>query len=44
MISITKLLMDAPNYGDQLRYTPKAHEAKNGVSEGRGPEQVIVGL
>lgn len=37
MISITKLLMDAPNYGDQLRYTPKAHEAKNGVSEGRGP-------
>ena len=37
MISITKLLMDAPIYGDQLRYTPKAHEAKNGVSEGRGP-------
>lgn len=37
MISITKLLMDAPNYGDQLRYTPKAHEAKNGVSECRGP-------
>jgi len=37
MISITKLLMDAPNYGDQLRYTAKAHEAKNGVSEGRGP-------
>lgn len=37
MISITKLLMDAPNYGDELRYTPKAHEAKNGVSEGRGP-------
>ena len=29
--------MDAPNYGDQLRYTAKAHEAKNGVSEGRGP-------
>lgn len=44
MISITKLLMDAPNYGDQLRYTPKAHEAKNGVSEGRAREQVIVGL
>lgn len=37
MISITKLLMDSPNYGDQLRYTPKAHECKNGVSEGRGP-------
>ena len=37
MISITKLLMDAPNYGDQLRYEPKAHECKNGVAPGRGP-------
>ena len=37
MISITKLLMDVPNYGDTLRYTPRAHEARNGVSEGRGP-------
>ncbi len=37
MISITKLLMDVPNFGDTLRYTPEAHEARNGVSEGRGP-------
>ena len=37
MISITKLLMDVPNFGDTLRYTPHAHEARNGVSEGRGP-------
>ena len=37
MISITKLLMDTPNYGDQLRYEPKAHECKNGVAPGRGP-------
>ena len=37
MISITKLLMDTPNFGDSLRYEPKAHESKNGVSEGRGP-------
>ena len=37
MISITKLLMDTPNFGDSLRYTPNAHESKNGVSEGRGP-------
>lgn len=37
MISITKLLMDTPNFGDTLRYEPKAHESKNGVSEGRGP-------
>ena len=37
MISITKLLMDTPNYGDQLRYEPRAHESKNGVAPGRGP-------
>ena len=37
MISITKLLMNVPNFGDTLRYTPEAHEARNGVSEGRGP-------
>ncbi len=37
MISITKLLMDVPNFGDTLRYIPEAHEARNGVSEGRGP-------
>ncbi len=37
MISITKLLMDVPNFGDTLRYTPHAHKSRNGVSEGRGP-------
>lgn len=37
MISITKLLMDTPNYGDALRYEKHANESKNGVSEGRGP-------
>ena len=37
MISITKLLMDAPNFGDSLRYEPHAHAAKNGVGAGRGP-------
>lgn len=37
MISITKLLMDVPNFGDTLRYTPHAHKSQNGVSEGRGP-------
>ena len=37
MISITKLFMDTPNYGDQLRYEPRAHECKNGVAPGCGP-------
>jgi putative heme d1 biosynthesis radical SAM protein NirJ1 len=37
MISITKLLMDVPNFGDTLRYTPHAHKSQNGVGEGRGP-------
>ena len=37
MISITKLLMDTPNFGDSLRYEPRAHESKNGVGPGRGP-------
>ena len=37
MISVTKLLTDAPNFGDGLRYEPRAREARNGVSEGRGP-------
>jgi MoaA/NifB/PqqE/SkfB family radical SAM enzyme len=37
MISITKLLMDTPNFGDSLRYEPHAHKATNGVGAGRGP-------
>ena len=37
MISVTKLLTGAPNFGDGLRYEPRAREARNGVSEGRGP-------
>ena len=37
MISITKLLMDTPNFGDSLRYQPHAHKATNGVGAGRGP-------
>jgi putative heme d1 biosynthesis radical SAM protein NirJ1 len=37
MISITKLLCDSKNYGDNLRYVEGAALEKCGVSHGRGP-------
>lgn len=37
MISITKLLWDSHNYGDNLRYIEGAALEKCGVSKGRGP-------
>ncbi|WP_196593935.1 putative heme d1 biosynthesis radical SAM protein NirJ1 [Pectinatus sottacetonis] len=37
MISVTKLLFATDYYGDSLRYTRDAREAKNGVHEGAGP-------
>lgn len=37
MLSLTKLLTGDTYYGDDLRYTPASKNAKNGVSEGRGP-------
>ena len=37
MISITKLLCDSKNYGDNLRYVEGASTEKYGVSPGRGP-------
>lgn len=37
MISITKLLCDSHNYGDNLRYIKGAALEKYGVSKGRGP-------
>ncbi len=37
MISITKLLCDSKNYGDNLRYVEGASSEKFGVSPGKGP-------
>lgn len=37
MISVTKLLFATEYFGDSLRYTDNAHEARNGVREGMGP-------
>ncbi|WP_315065700.1 putative heme d1 biosynthesis radical SAM protein NirJ1 [uncultured Clostridium sp.] len=37
MISITKLLCDSKNYGDDLRYVEGASSEKFGVSPGKGP-------
>lgn len=37
MISVTKLLFATDYYGDSLRYTRDAREAKNGVHKGAGP-------
>ena len=37
MISVTKLLFATEYFGDSLRYTDKAHKARNGVREGMGP-------
>lgn len=37
MLSLTKMLTEETYFGDSLRYTERAHESRNGVSEGRGP-------
>ena len=37
MISVTKLLFATEYFGDSLRYTKGAKEARNGVREGAGP-------
>lgn len=37
MLSLTKMLTGDTYYGDELRYTEKSKDQKNGVSEGRGP-------
>lgn len=37
MISISKLLVGANHYGDQLRYLNQSNRQLHGVSEGRGP-------
>ena len=37
MISVTKLLFATDYFGDSLRYTKNARDAKNGVHEGAGP-------
>ena len=37
MISVSKLLYDAESYGDNLRYSGKAHAQRNGAVEGAGP-------
>ena len=37
MISLTKLLTGDTYFGDDLRYKPDNHNAKNGVGVGRGP-------
>ncbi len=37
MLSLTKLLTGDAYFGDELRYTEKSKNQRNGVSEGRGP-------
>ncbi|MCL1917333.1 MAG: putative heme d1 biosynthesis radical SAM protein NirJ1 [Peptococcaceae bacterium] len=37
MISISKLLCDTENYGDNLRYAPGSHGQRNGAVSGHGP-------
>ncbi|NHM28393.1 putative heme d1 biosynthesis radical SAM protein NirJ1 [Desulfofundulus sp. TPOSR] len=37
MISISKLLLDTANFGDQLRYTPSSRNQIHGTTAGQGP-------